>query len=98
MSVLGRDTLPPAKALAGKLSDLFAFGLFVAFFNRFLFGDVLTLLRFTVKARAFPVKNMRLGVDPYESVRTTGGWCWSSRRLGCPCASRSWSGGSCRAS
>jgi hypothetical protein len=41
---------------------------FVSLFDRVLFGHVFALLRRAVKTRAFPVVNMRLGVNPHETV------------------------------
>ena len=81
-----------------SLGDLFPLSRFVAFFDRFLFGDVLTLLGLAVKARAFLVIDMRLGVDPHQAVPSTRGGCRFSDRLGRPCASRSRSNGGDRAS
>ena len=89
-SALGRNTLSPAKAVAGKVGDLFAFGRFVAFFDRFLFGDVLTLLGLAVKARAFLVIDVRLRVDPHETVPSTRGGCRFSDRLGSGCSGSGW--------
>jgi hypothetical protein len=41
---------------------------FVSLIDRFLFGHVFALLRRAVKTRAFPVVNMRLRVNPHETV------------------------------
>ena len=81
-----------------SLGDLFPLSRFVAFFDRFLFGDVLTLLGLAVKARAFLVIDMRLGVDPHQAVPSTRGGCRFSDRLGSGCSSRGRSTGSRRAS
>src|SRR5262249_56964130 len=76
---------------------LFSLSGFVSFFDRFLFGDVLTLLGLAVETRAFLVIDMRLGVDPHETVPSAGDGCRFSDRLGCACGGRNRSGGSGRA-
>src|SRR4029077_9475253 len=87
-----------SQRLLVSLGDLFPLSRFVAFFDRFLFGDVLTLLGLAVKARAFLVIDMRLGVDPHEAVSSACCGCRFSDRLGRRCASRGRSTGSGRAS
>ena len=86
-----------SQRLLVSLGDLFPLSCFVAFFDRFLFGDVLALLGLAVETRAFPVINMRLGVDPYQTVPSTRGGCRFRGRLGRGCASRNRSDGSGRA-
>lgn len=80
-----------------SLGDLFPLSRFVAFLDRFLFGDVLAFLGLAVETRAFLVIDMRLSVNPHEAASSA----WCRCRLSDPrrsaCGSRSRSNGSGRA-
>lgn len=58
-----------------RRSELLAFsGRAVTFFHRFLLTHILTLFRFAVIARAFPVKHFRLRIHPDHSMATARHW------------------------
>ena len=45
---------------------------FIAFFDRVGFGHVFPLFRGAIETRPFPVVNMRLSINPYEAVASSG--------------------------
>ena len=81
-----------------SLGDLFSLSGFVAFLDRFLFGDIFAFLGLAIETRTLFMIHVRFSVDPHETVPSTRGRCRFRDRLGSGRSSLSRSGGSGRAS
>ena len=81
-----------------SFGDLFPLSRFVAFLDRFLFGDVLALLGLAIETRAFFMIDVRFGVDPHEAVSSACCRCRLSTPRRSACGAHSRSNGSGRAS